>query len=171
MQTTRQEALWLAVVASLLWIIPTQAATRGATGQKIKSHPKVHYIGTASWYGIQHQGRKMANGKRFDRHKLTAASWYYPLGTMVRVVNVSNGKSVIVTVTDRGPNLRLNRIIDLSEAAAGRLEYVGEGLTQVFIYPVPPVDTQSASFDTGLTEPEMTSQISQLETKPMISPM
>ena len=171
MQTTLRKSLWLAVVASLLWIIPTQAGTQGATGQKVKRFPKVHYIGTASWYGIQHQGRKMANGKRFDRRKLTAASWYFPLGTVLRVVNVSNGKSVMVTVTDRGPNLRLNRIIDLSEAAAGRLDYVGEGLTKVFLYPVPPVDTQSASFDKGLSEPEMASQISELEAKPMSSRM
>lgn len=171
MQTTLRKALWLAIVASLLWNIPTQAATRGATGQKAKSHTKIHYIGTASWYGIQHQGRKMANGKRFDRRQLTAASWYFPLGTKLRVVNVSNGKSVIVTVTDRGPNLRLNRIIDLSEAAAGRLDYVGEGLTKVFLYPVPVVDTQSASFDSGLRKPEMTSQISELRTNALSSPM
>ncbi len=113
----------------------------------------------------------MANGKRFDRRQLTAASWYFPLGTKLRIENVSNGKSVVVTVTDRGPNLRLNRIIDLSEAAAGRLDYVGKGLTKVFLYPVPVVDTQSASLDAGLTDPEAASEISELGTKPMSSPM
>jgi rare lipoprotein A len=94
----------------------------------------------------------MANGKRFDRHKLTAASWYFPLGTTIRVVNVKNGESVVVTITDRGPNLRLHRILDLSEAAAERLDYVGQGLTPVFLYPVPSFDTQAASFDSGLIE-------------------
>jgi rare lipoprotein A len=68
------------------------------------------------------------------------------------VVNVKNGESVVVTITDRGPNLRLHRILDLSEAAAERLDYVGQGLTPVFLYPVPSFDTQAASFDSGLIE-------------------
>jgi len=95
----------------------------------------------------------MANGKRFDRHKLTAASWYFPLGTTLRVVNVKNGESVVVTITDRGPNLRLNRILDLSEAAADRLDYVGQGLTSVFLYPVVSINTQPAAMDSQLVEP------------------
>ena len=95
----------------------------------------------------------MANGKRFDRRKLTAASWYFPLGTTIRVENVKNGKSVIVTITDRGPNLRLHRILDLSQAAAQRLDYVGQGLTPVFIYPLPHIDTQAAAFNAGLIAP------------------
>jgi rare lipoprotein A len=78
----------------------------------------------------------MANGKSFDRRKLTAASWYVPLGTVLRVVNLENGRSVTVTVTDRGPNLRLDRILDLSEAAAKRLGYVEKGLTPVFVSPI-----------------------------------
>src|SRR6266851_4898206 len=113
---------------------------------------KLCYIGTASWYGEQHQGRKMANGKRFDRNKLTAASWYFPLGTTLRVVNVKNGESVVVTITDRGPNLRLHRILDLSESAAERLGYVGQGLTPVFVYPVSSFDTKAAGFNSGLTQ-------------------
>ena len=95
----------------------------------------------------------MANGKRFDFHKLTAASWYFPLGTTIRVVNLKNGESVVVTITDRGPNLRLNRIVDLSEAAAERLNYVGQGLTSVFLYPVVSIDTQPAALDSHLVEP------------------
>jgi rare lipoprotein A len=95
----------------------------------------------------------MANGKRFDRHKLTAASWYFPLGTKIRVVNLKNGKSVVVTITDRGPNLRLNRLVDLSEAAAKRLDYVGQGLTSVFLYPVVSINTQPAALDSHLVEP------------------
>jgi len=95
----------------------------------------------------------MANGKRFDRHKLTAASWYFPLGTKIRVVNLKNGESVVVTITDRGPNLRLNRIIDPSEAAAERLDYVGKGLTPVVLYPVASLSTQPAALDSRLIEP------------------
>ena len=95
----------------------------------------------------------MANGKRFDRQKLTAASWYFPLGTSIRVVNLKNGESVVVTITDRGPNLRLHRIVDLSEAAARRLNYVGQGLTPVFLYPVVSINTAPARLDVHLVEP------------------
>ena len=150
---TNLRILGLAVVASLLWTSPTSAATQRAKAQKVTKKLKVSYIGTASWYGKQRQGRKMANGQRFDRRKLTAASWYFPLGTFIRVVNVNNGQSVVVIITDRGPNLRLHRILDLSEAAAERLDYVGQGLTKVFIYPVVSLETASAGFDSRLIEP------------------
>ena len=150
---TNLRILGLAVVESLLWTSPTSAATQRAKTQKVTKMFKVSYIGTASWYGKLHQGRKMANGQRFDRRKLTAASWYFPLGTRIRVVNVKNGQSVLVTITDRGPNLRLHRILDLSEAAAADLDYVGQGLTPVFLYPVASFETASAKFDSQLTEP------------------
>jgi len=149
---TKLRVIGFAVVASLLWIAPTYAVSQRAKVQNKAKKLKTQYIGTASWYGEQRQGRKMANGQRFDRFKLTAASWYFPLGTKVRVVNVKNGESVVVTITDRGPNLRLNRILDLSETAADRLGYVGEGLTPVFLYPVPNFDTQAAEFDAALIE-------------------
>ena len=146
---TKLRAICFATVASLLWIIPASAAPGAKAVSKVKK-TKTPYVGTASWYGEKHQGRKMANGQRFDRHKLTAASWYFPLGTIVRVVNVKSGESVVVTITDRGPNLRLHRMIDLSEAAAEHLGYVGQGLTPVFVYPLPAMETQAARFDSGL---------------------
>jgi rare lipoprotein A len=170
MQTSLR-ILILAVVASLLWTSPTSAATQRAKTQDRAKIAKIHYIGTASWYGIQHQGKKMANGKRFDRHKLTAASWYFPLGTLLRVVNVSNGQSVIVTITDRGPNHRLNRIIDLSEAAAQHLDYVGKGLTKVFLYPTGTFETRSASFDSNLIEENTNTVHAKLEAPAMTTPM
>jgi SH3 domain-containing YSC84-like protein 1 len=110
-------------------------------------------IGIASWYGGRHQGRKMANGQRFDRREFTAASWDFPLGTVVRVVNAENGDSVVVTITDRGPNHKLRRIIDLSEAAAKRLDYLEQGLTQVYLYPVSSLQTSSTeSLNTKTTD-------------------
>jgi len=168
---TQLRILILAVVASLLWTSPTSAGMQGAKTQNRANSVKIHYTGTASWYGVQHQGLKMANGKRFDRHKLTAASWYFPLGTTLRVVNVSNGKSVIVKITDRGPNHRLNRIIDLSEAAAEHLDYVGKGLTQVFLYPVPSFDTKSAPFDSNLVDRRPDAGRAGLEVNTMNTPM
>jgi rare lipoprotein A len=144
---TKLRVLGFVVVASLLWITPMSAVSQRAKVQVKAKKMKVQYIGLASWYGAQHQGRKMANGQRFDRYKYTAASWYFPLGTVIRVENLKNGESVEVTITDRGPNLRLHRILDLSEAAADLLGYVDDGLTPVFLYPVSAFNTTAASFD------------------------
>src|SRR5246500_1152881 len=63
--------------------------------------------GLASWYGERNRGRPMAKGRKFDPDKLTAASWFYPLGTRVRVTAKSRTapeRSVLVTITDRGPS-------------------------------------------------------------------
>jgi rare lipoprotein A len=87
-------------------------------------------VGLASWYGIERQGKPTASGERFDLHKLTAAHRKLPLGTTVRVTNLSNLKSAILRVNDRGPG-PAERIIDLSWAAAKLLGFVGAGLTMV----------------------------------------
>jgi rare lipoprotein A len=151
MQTKLRTAA-IVFAASLLSASMISAASQA---KKLSStaHPKSHFVGIASWYGLQHQGLKMANGKRFDRRKLTAASWYVPLGTVVRVVNLENGKAVTVTVTDRGPNFRLNRILDLSEAAARELDYIGKGLTPVLVTPMLAAEPEHAKVDAALVEP------------------
>ena len=99
--------------------------------------------GLASWYGEEHRGKLMANGKRFDPDKLTAASWFYPLGTKVRVSLESTSQpraSVVVTITDRGPAKRLvrdGRVIDLSHASFERLGAPELGLLEVTVEPIP----------------------------------
>jgi len=168
---TRLQIAGLLVVASLLWNSPTSVASQIAKAHKAAKNCKLHYVGTASWYGKQHQGRKMANGQRFDRHKLTAASWYFPLGTSIRVVNLKNGESVLVTITDRGPNLRLHRILDLSEAAAERLDYVGQGLTSIFFYPMASFDTVSVELDSHLIEPRSNDAPMEYEARATNTPM
>lgn len=92
---------------------------------------KAGECGAASWYGIAHQGKLMANGRPFNRHAMTAASWGYPLGTKVRVT--AGAKSVVVTITDRGPAKRLHRVIDLSEAAFAKLANIDRGVIQVCV--------------------------------------
>ena len=98
--------------------------------------------GMASWYGEDHRGRLMANGKKFNPDKLTAASWFYPLGTKVRVTLKSgnrNPRSVLVTITDRGPArdlVRDGRIIDLTHAAFKRLGPPAIGLVAVSVEPL-----------------------------------
>ena len=95
--------------------------------------------GSASWYGEGHRGKLMANGKKFDPDKLTAASWFYPLGSKVRVTvktSARAARSVVVTVTDRGPAkelVRNNRVIDLSHAAFKRLANPDLGLVRVVV--------------------------------------
>src|SRR5260370_10782374 len=106
MQTKLQTAVVI-FAAGLLSGSLISAATRG---KGFSPTGKTNFVGIASWYGQQHQGLKMANGKRFDRRKLTAASWYVPLGTVLRVVNRENGRSGTVTVTDLGPNFHLHRL-------------------------------------------------------------
>lgn len=86
--------------------------------------------GNASWYGIPFHGRRASNGEIYDMHELTAAHRTLPFDTMVRVTNLTNGKSTVVRVTDRGPFVD-NRIIDLSMAAAGEIDSIGPGVVPV----------------------------------------
>lgn len=88
----------------------------------------------ASFYGEEHRGDLMADGSPFNPDLMTCASWFYPLGTKIRVIHAGSGKSVVVTVTDRGPNPRLvrqGRVVDLSEAAFKRLGKTSQGLVPV----------------------------------------
>jgi len=100
-------------------------------------------VGLASWYGPDHQGRRTASGARFDWRKLTAAHPTLPLNSKAKITNLENGRSVIVTVNDRGPGLPY-RAIDLSERAAQRLHMKKEGLATVKIEPVTPQSSQIA---------------------------
>jgi rare lipoprotein A len=92
-------------------------------------------IGRASWYGREHHGKRTASGTRFDMNALTAAHRSLPLGTVLRVENLANGRSVVVRVNDRGPYVE-GRIIDLSMAAAGRLGLKEQGLGLVALHVV-----------------------------------
>jgi rare lipoprotein A len=150
---TKLRIVSLLFVVSLLWTSPMSAANAKSQISKAHTAPNPRYTGVASWYGADRQGRKMADGRKFDRRAMTAACWYYPLGTVIRVVNLSNGNGVTVTVTDRGPNLRLNRVVDLSEAAAEQLGYIDRGLTRVFVTPTALVSPEHAEFDVQLVEP------------------
>jgi len=86
--------------------------------------------GLASWYGRPYHGRPAANGEIYDMEKLTAAHRTLPFGTMVRVTNLNNRKTVDVRITDRGPFVD-GRVIDLSHAAAEAIESIGPGVAPV----------------------------------------
>ena len=88
--------------------------------------------GSASWYGKEFQGRLTASGQIYDQYKLTAAHRVLALGSRVRVMNASNGRQVEVLINDRGPYID-GRIIDLSYAAAEKLDMIGVGTSPVTI--------------------------------------
>jgi rare lipoprotein A len=88
--------------------------------------------GLASWYGKKFHGQKTSSGELYDMYKMTAAHPTLPIPSYARVTRVSNGKSVVVRINDRGP-FHANRIIDLSYAAAHKLGYIQAGSAEVTI--------------------------------------
>ena len=100
--------------------------------------------GIGSWYGKKFHGQKTSIGEPYDMFAMTAAHPTLPLPSYVRVTNVANGRSVVVRLTDRGP-FHAERVIDLSYAAAYRLDYIDNGSAQVEVEQVVPNDP------TGLT--------------------
>ena len=92
--------------------------------------PSYREEGMASWYGDDFHGRLTANGEVFDMASLTAAHPTLPMPSYARVTNLSNGKSLIVRVNDRGP-YHGNRLIDVSNRAAELLEFKGNGVARV----------------------------------------
>ena len=94
--------------------------------------------GVASWYGRKFHGRLTSNREVYDMHQMTAAHKTLPLPTYVRVTNLRNDKSVVVRVNDRGPFVH-NRIIDLSYAAASKLDMIRDGTSLVEVTAISPV--------------------------------
>jgi rare lipoprotein A len=114
----------------------------GCGGKKRVSLPTAARLGAtetgvASWYGRPYHGRRAANGEIYDMEKMTAAHRTLPFGTWLRVTNLSNGKTVDVRITDRGPFIR-GRIIDLSHAAAVSVAMVGPGTAKVKLTVIAP---------------------------------
>lgn len=119
---------WLAVIsvplAAACATSPFSKATTGA------GRPALVEEGLASWYGLPYHGRPTASGTAFDMADLTAAHRSLPFGTSVRVTSLASGRSVVVTINDRGPFVE-GRIIDLSHRAAQVLDAVAPGVIPV----------------------------------------
>lgn len=117
----------------LLWILMLALlAPIGCAGTRPPPTPLEQevQVGFASYYASRFHGARTASGDRYDEEALTAAHRSLPFGTRVQVTNLSNGRSVIVTITDRGP-FAPGRIIDVSRRAARKLGFVREGTTRV----------------------------------------
>lgn len=93
--------------------------------------------GVASYYANRFEGLRTASGQRYDGNQLTAAHRTLPFGTRVRVTNLANDESVVVTVNDRGPH-RKGRVIDLSRRAARELGFLADGTARVALEIVDP---------------------------------
>ncbi len=119
-------------LALLFCSVAPAAAQENSAGNRVVHAPRVV---RASWYGRKNQGKRMANGKPFNMRKLTVAHKTLPLGTKLELQSLRNGKTVTVTVTDRGPFAR-GRDIDLSWAAARRLGITKKGVAEIRIVSV-----------------------------------
>lgn len=99
---------------------------------KPKEDVNCNQVGMASWYGSKHNfhGKKTANGDTYNKHMLSAAHRSLPLPSLVKVTNLSNNKSLILMVNDRGP-FKKNRIIDVSEKSAEILGFKRLGIAKV----------------------------------------
>jgi rare lipoprotein A len=115
------------LVALLFCAVSVPGFAMGPT----REHPGETETGEASWYGAD-QGHRTASGERFDPHALTAAHRRLPFGTIIRVTNQLNGKSVDLRINDRGP-WRGHRILDVSEEAANVLDMKRAGTVPVTI--------------------------------------
>ena len=107
------------------------------TSHRHKRAANVYQVGTASWYGKQFHGKTTASGEPYDMFQFTAAHRQLKLGTLVKVTNLDNGRSVVVRVNDRGPVPR-TRIIDLSYGAAKIIGLSGHGIEPVSLEIVQP---------------------------------
>jgi rare lipoprotein A len=105
---------------------PAPAETSG------EDEPVLRQDGAASYYAEKYQGKKTASGERFDQDELTAASPILPIGARATIVDQSNGRSVEVTINDRGPNVE-GRIVDLSRRAAEQLGMKEQGVVPVHV--------------------------------------
>jgi peptidoglycan lytic transglycosylase len=88
------------------------------------------WVGNASWYGPEFDGKKTANGERFNCESLTAAHPNLPFGSWVRIVNTHNGKFEVVRINDRGP-YQEGREIDVSYRVARKIGLINSGVSQV----------------------------------------
>jgi len=135
-----------------------EAVTKAGNKSPYQQFGKTYYVmsdsldysetGVASWYGSKFHGRRTSNGDIYDMYAMTAAHKTLPIPTYVRVTNLDNKKSIIVRVNDRGP-FHNERIIDLSYAAASKLEFSTTGTANVFIEAIDPGTSSIEQYQTS----------------------
>jgi rare lipoprotein A len=138
MSISRLSSGWCAAgILGIITLVLLAAAkpADSAAGQRPAQAQAVQ-VGLASFYGPGFHGEETASGEIFDQNEMVAAHRSLPLGSVVRVTNLENGRRVVLRVIDRGPygrNFRKGTIIDVSKGAAGRLGFITDGLVRVRI--------------------------------------
>lgn len=126
--------MWTRLAVALLFFLSACVPLPGPWGWGRDGGSPAHkgaiQYGEASWYGDKEHGNKAASGEKFNRYAYTAAHKALPFGTVVRVVNLENGKHVVVRINDRGPFVE-GRIIDLSYAAGRAIGLDKSGVAKV----------------------------------------
>ena len=121
------------IVSILLAVVLLTTSCHRKTGSSASSYDvSGSETGMASYYAESYNGKKTANGEIYNSSDLTAAHKKLPFGTRVKVTNLANGKTVKVRINDRGPYVS-GRIIDLTRAAAKKIDMVGKGVVKVKI--------------------------------------
>lgn len=121
-----KKLLKLSLIFTLLYFMSCSVAKE----KKASPNYVFYQKGKASWYGPGFNGKKTASGEIFNMNKLTAAHRTLDFGTLVRVTNLNNNKSVIVRINDRGP-FKKGRVIDLSKKAALAIDMIKDGVIPV----------------------------------------
>jgi rare lipoprotein A len=125
----RSWAPYAGVLIALLVFLSWSPRVRGRAAPAHRTQ-----FGLASYYGPGFHGEETASGEIFDQTEMVAAHRTLPLGSVVRVTNLENGRRVVVRVIDRGPygrNFRKGTIIDVSKGAARRLQFLRDGIVRV----------------------------------------
>lgn len=127
--------LFLATIAFLVGCTSSTRYSRSIDVNEKKDDSREFKVletetGTASYYADEFNGRKTANGEIYNMYDLTAAHPTYPFNTKLKVINLQNGKSVEVRINDRMPQFK-SRIIDLSLAAAKKIDMINTGIQEV----------------------------------------
>ncbi len=125
----------LGCILGLLLLLPVSALAHD-----------IYQMGEASWYGESDHGNLTANGEIYDSFAMTAAHLTLRFGTLVKVTNVHNGKSVVVRINDRGPYAK-GRIIDLSYGAANAIDMVQSGIAPVLLEIVSMPDRPESAYN------------------------
>lgn len=134
MQIFKAQAVFIVIIITLFLFGSKAQAQTKEDGKKIvtkqaRKNTKTLY-GQASFYSAKFEGRKTASGQKFSHKKFTAACNSLPLGTYIKITNLKNGKTVVVQTNDR-LHKNTKRLVDLTMAAAKKLDFVSSGLARV----------------------------------------
>jgi len=123
---------WLASTLFAICLTSFSMGAHAYSGSVTPAAVGATQVGVASYYSDRFQGRRTANGERYDRNDLTAVHPHLPFGTLIRVTNLRNNQSVELRINDR-THLRRGRLLDVSKRAARELGFIGAGLARVEI--------------------------------------